>query len=279
MKWVVVTGGGSGIGRAMVQHFSRHCKVLTCGRRLCALEETKRNAIVPDHVYIVEADIADGEQRKLFAQNLPSTAELQLLVQNAAIGDPAGLQAVDTDHLELAFKVNVIAPMSLTQLFLPALKRCGSSQSRNHTRVGVTTLIDAVSNAENGCGRILHLGTSVAHRAQAGTLTYGVTKMAFHRLYQQINAETSLDGVVCGSLSPGIVDTEGVRDHVEKARSCALPHVKYFEEVFEKNSTTPMNELMLFVEELLAMDEATFASREWRFSEWSAQRAETAAQQ
>ena len=39
----------------------------------------------------------------------------------------------------------------------------------------------------------------------------GVTKMALHRLYRQLNAE----GLVpVGSLSPGLVDTEGVRDHV-----------------------------------------------------------------
>ena len=78
-------------------------------------------------------------------------------------------------------KVNVVAPMALTQAFLPALRA--------------------------GSGRIMHLGTSVAFRPQEGTLTYGVTKMAFHRLYQQINAEPI--GVPCGSLSPGMVDTEG----------------------------------------------------------------------
>ena len=78
-------------------------------------------------------------------------------------------------------RVNVVAPMALTQAFLPGLRA--------------------------GNGRIMHLGTSVAFRPQEGTLTYGVTKMAFHRLYQQINAEPI--GVPCGSLSPGMVDTEG----------------------------------------------------------------------
>ena len=68
-----------------------------------------------------------------------------------------------------------------------------------------------------GRGRILHMGTSVAHRPQEGTLTYGLTKKAFHRLYEQINAEADL-GVPCGSVSPGMVDTEGVQDHVRKAR-------------------------------------------------------------
>ena len=33
MKWIVVTGGGGGIGRGLVHHFSSTFMVLTCGRR------------------------------------------------------------------------------------------------------------------------------------------------------------------------------------------------------------------------------------------------------
>ena len=40
MDWVVVTGGGSGIGRALVNHFSKNNMVLTCRRRLAPLQET-----------------------------------------------------------------------------------------------------------------------------------------------------------------------------------------------------------------------------------------------
>jgi len=36
-QWVVVTGGGSGIGRMLMQKYSRDYHVLTCGRRLAAL--------------------------------------------------------------------------------------------------------------------------------------------------------------------------------------------------------------------------------------------------
>ena len=35
-------------------------------------------------------------------------------------------------------------------------------------------------------------------------------------------------------LVPGLVDTEGVRDHVAKARRVDLPHVKFFDTAFEK---------------------------------------------
>jgi len=245
MKWVVVTGGGGGIGRGFVQYFSQAHQVLTCGRRLAALEETKVGAPNPEHVHIVQADIGDAGQRAHFVASLPEDAQIMLLVQNAAIGDPGSFESISADHFEHALRVNVVAPMALTQAFLPALRRAGN-------------------------GKVMHLGTSVAFRPQEGTLTYGVTKMAFHRLYQQINAEKI--GVACGSLSPGMVDTEGVIDHVQKARACNLPHVKFFDEAYSKNWLTPMEgpkSLMVFVEHLLAMSPEEYASQEWKYSEWA----------
>jgi short-subunit dehydrogenase len=239
MKWIVITGGGSGIGRVLVQHFSKDYFVLTCGRRRSALEDTKKDASNPDQVVLVQADLAQSDDRTRLVEALPSNAPLYLLIQNAAIGDPAAdLSHVDPTHLEYALQVNVVAPLALVQGFLPNLKL--------------------------GNGRVLHLGTSVAHQPQKGTLTYGVTKMAFHRLYQQLNCE----GIVCGSLSPGLVDTEGVRDHVAKARACQLPHVQYFDHAFQQEKTTPPAQLVEFILDLMQMDNDTFSSKEWRFSEW-----------
>ena len=59
--------------------------------------------------------------------------------------------------------VNVTAPLMLTQRLLPRLR-----QSK---------------------GRILHIGTNIAFNAQTGTATYGITKMAFHRLYEQLKVD------------------------------------------------------------------------------------------
>ena len=240
--WIVVTGGGTGIGRAVVKHFSKTHKILTCGRRLEPLEETKTLSDNPDNVQIVQADIAQESDRRQFVGSLPKDAGVALLVQNAAIGDPDRLPDVDVAHLELALQVNLIAPLALTQALLPALVR--------------------------GQGRILHLGTSVAHNPQEGSLTYGVTKMAFHRLYRQINAEPDL-GVPCGSLSPGMVDTEGVVDHLAKARAANLPHVKYFDEAYQKGWLTPESNLMSMVEHLMKLSPDEFASKEWKYSEWA----------
>ena len=91
--------------------------------------------------------------------------------------------------------------------------------------------------------------------------------MAFHRLYQQINAEPGL-GVVSGSLSPGMVDTAGVQDHLTKARALGLPHVKYFDEAYKQGSMTPEENLMVLVKKLLEMEPELFSSKEWKYSEW-----------
>ena len=58
----------------------------------------------------------------------------------------------------------------------------------------------------------------MAFNPQVGTSTYGVSKMAFHRLYQQLKVELEDSGVSVGSVSPGVVDTEGLWEHVEQAR-------------------------------------------------------------
>merc|ERR1719397_1405769 len=239
---MLVTGGGSGIGRAVVQHFSSTHRVLTCGRRLAALQQTRDTASRPENVEVEQADIAVAGDRARLVARLPPGARLKLLLQNAAVGDPARLPDVSLDHLEYALQVNLVAPLALTQALLPALRR--------------------------GQGRILHLGTSVAHNPQEGSLTYGVIKQAFHRLYQQINTEPGL-GVPCGSLSPGMVDTEGVIDHLNKARALNLPHVKYFEQAYEGDWLTPELKLMKMIEFLLTVTPEEFVAKEWKFSEWA----------
>jgi len=238
-EWIVVTGGGSGIGAMLVRHFAeRGFRVLTCGRRSAALEATRAScSAVAGRVATVACDVATEAGRAMLATALPADAALRLLVQNAAVGDPSSLERLDLDHWEYALRVNVTAPLFLVQALLGPLRR--------------------------GRGRILHLGTGVAFRPQQGTATYGITKAAFFRLYQQLNADLSTTGIVAGSLSPGIVDTEGVQDHVAKARHQQLPHVAFFDQAFRDGRTTDPKQLMRLFDLALAADDERFAGHEW----------------
>ena len=95
MDWVVVTGGGSGIGRALVNHFSKNNMVLTCRRRLAPLQETQACATKPNNIKVMTANIGDAADRAIFVSALPGDARLRLLVQNSAIGDPARFEELD----------------------------------------------------------------------------------------------------------------------------------------------------------------------------------------
>ena len=159
-NWVVVTGGGTGIGQALVSHFSKTRNVLTCGRRLAPLLTSKKCAERPSNVHIVQADISVRDQRARFVNYLPDGAHVSLLVQNAGLGDPHEFEDISVDDFEHTLQVNVVAPLALTQAFLPSLRPVSPDQK---------------------AGRVLHMGTSVAYRPQKGTLVYGVSKMAFHR--------------------------------------------------------------------------------------------------
>ena len=49
-------------------------------------------------------------------------------------------------------------------------------------------------------GRILHIGTNIAFNAQVGTSTYGITKMAFYRLYQQLKVDLEGTGMLAAFI-------------------------------------------------------------------------------
>ncbi|CAK9077715.1 unnamed protein product [Durusdinium trenchii] len=102
MAWVLITGGGTGIGRGLVHHFSSisDLSVLTCGRRAAPLAETRRTAPRPEAITIVACDLGTAEGRHRFLEPLPPEASVRLLVQNAAIGDPAAVAELDLKHFE-----------------------------------------------------------------------------------------------------------------------------------------------------------------------------------
>ena len=190
MKRTAITGGDSSIGHTLVQHFSKDWKVLTCGRRR-EREFRKDEGIIDLSWKQDEAEISKSNDRKRSVLGLPIDAQVHLLIQNAAIVDPVGLNEMEAYHLEQALQANVVVHLVLAQLLSHSLQANEASEDGRK-------------------GRVLRLWTSVAHRPQRGALTCGVSKKAFYRLHEQLNME----GVVCGSLSPGLACAKGMRDHV-----------------------------------------------------------------
>ncbi|KXJ19616.1 uncharacterized protein LOC110254013 [Exaiptasia diaphana] len=202
--WAVITGAGTGIGAALAKELSGHgFNVLAIGRRLTPLQETQKSS--PDTIHPLAVDIATSDGQRKILDFIPEGDNIKYLVQNAAVGAPSRLQDIQREEFEYAFSVNVTAPLMLVKGFFPRLN--------------------------NSKGRIIHLGTGVAKNPQLGTITYGITKMAFQRLFEQLVVELKGSNVQIAEIHPGVVDTEGLWEHIKLAKEQKLPHVSYFDEV------------------------------------------------
>ncbi len=220
--WAVVTGAGSGIGAALAAELAaRGLAVALVGRRAERLRAVAAGLGCATTL-VLPADIADAAARarlgaELEARLASDGAGLRLVVHNAGIGDPApSLAGTEPADLERAFAVNVVAPLALTRAWLAPLRRTAAA-------------------------RVLLVGAGVADRPQPGTGVYGVTKAALARLMRQMVCDldyasradapaddaSRADAPAVALFQPGLVDTEGLRDHLAKARACGLPHADW----------------------------------------------------
>ena len=90
-KIALVTGAGSGIGRAVALALGAHgYSVVLAGRRSEKLEETAAMANTPGKMLAVQTDVGQPESiNNLFARTREAFGRLDLLFNNAGAGAPA----------------------------------------------------------------------------------------------------------------------------------------------------------------------------------------------
>lgn len=120
-KIVLITGAGSGIGRALAQEADRlgHTLILV-GRRAETLAETA--ALLSRAAQIVAADITDAEGRAAIRAAVAQTG-LDILINNAGRLASGGLEQLSDRDLADLVATNIAAPVALTRDLLPALER------------------------------------------------------------------------------------------------------------------------------------------------------------
>lgn len=123
MPNALITGGSKGLGRALAAALHRDGWGVTVTAR--SVDELEK-AVAGTAIDFIAGDIREEEHRERLAEAVGN--RLDLLVNNASHLGPSPLQpieAVSADELHAVLDTNVVSPLALTGLLIPALRRAG----------------------------------------------------------------------------------------------------------------------------------------------------------
>ena len=121
---ILITGGGSGIGRALAEAFQKLGNtVIIAGRRQGVLDETTK---ANPGMKSVTLDIESAEVIRAFGAKIAKQyPALNVVIHNAGIMRPENLleQPEDLEDAEATITTNLLGPIRLTAALLPHLKK------------------------------------------------------------------------------------------------------------------------------------------------------------
>jgi len=188
-KIALVTGAGSGIGRAVSLSLqSAGYSVVLAGRRAAELEKTaalgqaSRGKMLP-----APTDVSNPESvRALFARIKETFGRLDLLFNNAGTGAPA-IPMEDLSYEQW----NTVVGVNLTGAFLCAQEAIRLMKAQNPSG-----------------GRIINNGSISAHAPRPNSAPYSTTKHAILGLTKCISLDGRKYGIACGQIDIGNAATE-----------------------------------------------------------------------
>ena len=186
-KTAVITGAGSGVGRAIAIQLAREgWRLALVGRRSGPLEETATmTGLSSRDVVVASCDIGDSSAVKATAERIVSLiGEIEVLVNAAGTNAPKrALEVLSLEDYHNMINTNLNGAYYCVQAFLPEMR-----QRKNGT------IINIVSDA----------GKQASPKAGPA---YVMSKFGLAGLTQSINAEERGNGVRACAIFPGDIDT------------------------------------------------------------------------
>lgn len=182
----IVTGAGSGIGRAVARALlDAGMKLALLGRRREALEETAAGARAETERVILPVDVADraavSEAIRQVEERWP---KVDLLVNNAGLNTPRrALEDIAPEDWDHVVAVNLTGAFNVTRAALPLLRREGGA-------------------------RVINIGSTSAFRpSRVAGIAYTSSKHALAGFTATIGLEEQKNGIRATAIHPGEVDT------------------------------------------------------------------------
>lgn len=191
---VIVTGGGSGIGRAAAQRFARAgARVAISGRRQATLDAVAADLAADGcDVLAVAADVATAQGADgLVSRTVAAFGGVDVLVNNAGVGYSHGIEhpgsmadLADTpaDLWQEVMRINLDSMYFMCHRVIPELRRRGG-------------------------GVIVNVASTGGLRAMADAHTYSAAKAGMINLTRSMAKTYGRENIRSNCLAPGFVDT------------------------------------------------------------------------
>ena len=188
MKNILITGGNRGIGKGLVEIFSKDNKVFFTSRDKQKAESVL-DVIGNENIDYVIMDVASEDSVARGFQSLKEkTSSIDILINNAGILIPGlkhKVDAIDTDDASIlkTFNVNTVGVLRVCKAVLPIMPK----QSR-------------IINISSGMGQMNGMST--------GSIAYRLSKSALNALSIVLSQELSNRHIKVNAICPGWVQTD-----------------------------------------------------------------------
>ena len=196
-KTAIITGGGTGIGKATASLFAEQgANVVITGRRANKLEEVARDA--KGNGYNIDHFVCDVSQEKDCKSTVDYTIEkygqIDILFNNAGVLYPGTTHETDTEIWDKVFKTNVNGTYFMSKYTIPHM-------------------------LERGYGVIVNNSSVGGLKALPGYAAYIASKGAITQLTRSMALEYADKGIRVNAVCPGVIETpmvtEGIFERLE----------------------------------------------------------------
>ncbi|XP_064619576.1 3-oxoacyl-[acyl-carrier-protein] reductase FabG-like isoform X2 [Lineus longissimus] len=187
-KIVIITGASSGLGQGAALEFARlGAKLSISGRNVENLQATvsqcEKAGLPAENILSLQADLTkDDDVKKVVDETIKKFGQLDVLVNNAGIVKPGGIETQSMEDYDYTMNINVRCHFYMTKLAVPHLIKTK--------------------------GSILNVSSVNGMRAFPGVISYCMSKAAIDQFTRCCALELAQKGVRVNSVNPGVIMTE-----------------------------------------------------------------------